>query len=497
MAITVFISLYTTRLILSALGVGDFGIYNVVGGAIAMLTFLNSAMASATLRFMSYFQGDRNFLKQRQVFNVSVLLHLLIAIAVVIILEIAGVFLFDSILKIDPNRMESARLVFQFLVISTFFIVISVPYDAVINAHENMLFVALLGILEAILKLSIAFYISYTNFDKLVSYGLLMASLTFLLLIIKRIYCHLKYEEVRINFVKFYNKNLFKEMSSFASWSFLGSSTSMVSNYGQNIVINMFFGTIVNAAQGVAVQISGQLSVFANVLLKALNPVIDKSEGAGDRKLMLKASIMGSRVSFFMLMFFYIPVMVEMPYIFNLWLKDVPEFAVVFCRLTLIRNLVEQLFLTIESSISAVGNIKQYKIYQSIFHLFPLILTFVLFSFDSPAYIMYIVFIFYSVFTGVLTVFFAKKTSGLSVRLFLNEVVYRCGVSFLFVLLISTVPVLIFSEGILRLLLVVAISSLLYGITIWNFGFTEVERITVKNIIANKSKNLSFKYFFR
>lgn len=212
MAITVFISLYVTRLVVAALGTKDFGIFNIVGGAIAMLTFLNVAMASASQRFMSYVHGEGNQIKQKRIFNVSVILHFLIGIAVVLLLEIAGYFFFNGILKIDSERVYAAKLIYQFLIVSTFFTIISVPYDAVINARENMLFVAVTGIIEALLKLAIAFYITFTNNDKLISYGLLMALLTILLLIIKRIYCHLKYEEVVINIRKYFDKALFKEI---------------------------------------------------------------------------------------------------------------------------------------------------------------------------------------------------------------------------------------------------------------------------------------------
>jgi len=300
MAITVFLSLYITRLVLAALGAENFGIFNLVGGAIAMLSFLNGAMSSASQRFMSYAQGEGDHKKQKYIFNVSTLLHFFIAIAVVILLELAGYFFFNGLLKIDPDRMYAAKIIYQFLIVSTFFTVISVPYDAVINAHENMLFVAITGIIESILKLGIAFYITYTNFDKLISYGLLMASLAILMLIIKQIYCHIKYEEVTINIRKYRDKDIFKEMTGFAGWSFLGSSSSLIANYGQGIVLNIFFGTFVNAAQGISIQVSGQLSAFATTMMKALNPVLAKSEGAGNRKLMIKASMIGSKVSFFM-----------------------------------------------------------------------------------------------------------------------------------------------------------------------------------------------------
>ncbi|MEI6067814.1 MAG: hypothetical protein WCP96_10765 [Methylococcaceae bacterium] len=310
MAITVFISLYATRLVLTALGVEDFGLYNLVGGVIAMLGFLNASMAGATQRFMSFAQGAGDIDKVKRIFNMSTLLHIGIALVVVIVLEIAGYFFFNGLLDIAVDRMATAKLVYQFMVISTLFTIVSVPYEAVITSHENMLFYAILGIVESVLKLAIALYITYgtldlptglsisaeqihitySTFDNLIVYGLLMAVLSILMLLIRRIYCHRKYSECELSLKKHYDKSLLKQISGFAGWSFMGTASSMIANYGQGILMNVFFGTVVNAAQGVTNQISGQLGVFATTLLKALNPMIDKSEGAGDRRLMIKVT---------------------------------------------------------------------------------------------------------------------------------------------------------------------------------------------------------------
>lgn len=187
--------------------------------------------------------------------------------------------------------------------VSTFFTVLSVPYDAVINAHENMSLVAVLGIAESILKLVIALYISTATGDKLIIYGLLMALLSILMMVVRQIYCHLKYDEVIISIQKYFDKPLFKEMTSFASWSLLGCSSSMIGTYGNGIVLNVFFGSTINAAQGIANQISGQLGAFASTMLKALNPLIAKSEGSGNRDFMLNAAMVGSKISFFYLCF--------------------------------------------------------------------------------------------------------------------------------------------------------------------------------------------------
>ncbi|MCL5129856.1 MATE family efflux transporter [Algibacter sp. L4_22] len=485
MGITVSMSLYTTRLVLAALGAEDFGIFNVVGGAIVMLTFLNTAMAAASQRFMSFAQGEGNFKKQKNIFNISLVLHFLIAIIVIILLEIVGYFLFNGILKIAPERLDVAKLIYQFLIISTFFTIISVPYDAIINAHENMLFVAILRIGETILKLAIALFITYTIFDRLYVYGLLMASLSIVLMVVRQIYCHRKYEEVDINLKKYFNKPLFKEMTGFAGWSFLGSSSSILTNYGQGIVINMFFGTAVNAAQGVSAQVSGQLSTFARTMLKALNPLIAKSEGAGDRILMLKASFIGSKLSFFLLTIFYVPVILEMPYIFGFWLKEVPEYAIIFCQLVLIRNLIEQLYITLISSIAAVGNIRKFQTYTAIINFLPLIAAYILFTLGYPPYALYFVFIIYSLSNGLITLFFAKKECGLSIKEYFKDVILKCILSFLIVLLLTAIPNHFMPEGFLRLITVLAVSTIFFFIVVGLIGLTNYEKNMAKTILNN------------
>ena len=301
MAVTVFISLYTTRLILDALGASDYGIFIVIASAIGMMGFLNAAMSAATQRFMSYAEGEGKDEKQVKIFNISVVLHFLIGIIVVVMMEGGGYFLFSGILEIPADRLDVAWLIFHFAVVSTWFNILSVPYNAVLYAHENMLFMAVVETLDKLLRLGIAVYITYSpyGYDKLASFGLLVAVTSFVLLVIRHVYCSGKYKEVKYGIRQNFDYSLFREMTGFAGWSFLSSSTSMVANYGQGIVLNMFFGPVVNAAQGVAGDLSGKLGSFSGTMRRALNPVIDKTEGAGERNKMLRSAVLGGKMSFF------------------------------------------------------------------------------------------------------------------------------------------------------------------------------------------------------
>lgn len=493
MAITVFISLYITRLVIGSLGVEDFGVYNLVAGMVAMLVFLNAAMASATQRFMSYARGQKDNDKQKNIFNVSIVLHLIVAFLVITLIEVVGYFLFDGVLDIPVNRIEAAKFVFHFMVVSTFFTIISVPYDAVINARENMFFVAVIGVSEAFLKLGVAVYITFTDYDKLISFGLLMAGVAITVLLIKVVYCHINYIEVELHIKKYFNLTLFKEMGGFASWSFLGTSTSMLSFYGQGIVLNVFFGPIVNAAQAVAAQVNGQLSAFSTIMMQALNPMIVKSEGSGNRELMLKASLLGAKLSFFLLMMFCIPVMVEMPIIFNFWLGNTPEHTVVFCQLLLIKTLIYQLVLPLNTSIRAVGNIKDYEIIKSSISFMPLIVSYILFSLGFPAYIIYLVFIVEAIISSSITLYFCKKLCNLDIKIFVINTFLRCVISFVTVLALVNFVGFFIENDFIRLIVKTIFSMFTFVFVVFYIGFSKKEREVNTEVIKKISAKMKFK----
>jgi O-antigen/teichoic acid export membrane protein len=481
MALTMFISLYSTRLVLSALGVEDFGLFNVVGGIIAMLGFLNASMAVSSQRFMSFAQGAGDIEKVKKIFNMSTLMHIGIALIIVLIFEIVGFFFMNGILNINSNRLSVAKMIYQFMVISTFFTIISVPYEAVITSHENMFFYAIEGILEALIKLAIAFYITYNSYDHLISYGFLMAGLSIFLLILRRVYCHWKYEECQIRIRHYYDKNLLMEMNSFAGWSLLGIASSMISNYGFGIIINIFFGTVVNAAQAIANQINGQLSVLSKTMINALNPIIAKNAGAGKMDVMIKAAMTGSKFSFYLLCIVFIPFLVEMPYILGLWLHVVPEYTVVFCRLLLVKTLIEQLQTPLTSTINAVGNIKKFQIFNSILNILPILVGYILFSNNFSPSSIYIYFIINAIFLFSFVIYNAKIYSNLPVVFFLRNIVLKSLIIFLTSIFVTYVPLLIFENELVHTFFAFILSSISLIIFIWFFGLNMEE----KNIIMN------------
>lgn len=486
MGITMFISLYTTRLILNSLGASDFGIYNIVGGAIAMLGFLNSAMAGATQRFMSFTEGEGNKEKQKGIFNVSLVLHFCIAIIAGVALIIAGIFFFNGILNIPTERVFAAKVVYGSFIVSTMFTVMTVPYDAAMNAHENMRYYAIVGIVESLLKLSVAFVCVYTLFDKLIVYGSLMASIPLITLTIMRVYCHRHYEECTMNLKHYWDKGLMKEMTSFAGWNFCSSAASFLTMQGMSIVLNMFGGVIVNAAHGIANQVSGMLMAFSNNMLKALNPVLVKSRGAGDTNKMLRAAASGNKLSFLIYTFFAIPFIMECPFILDLWLKNTPDYAVLFVQLVLVRQMLSQMMVALETCISATGNISQFTISNTIIWILPIIVGYIMYKHGAPIETIYILLIILALFRILNAMYFCKKLCGLRFLDYIQHTVTPCVLQSIFMFGSLSIVHFMMDSSWIRLGVTLLLTVFFHPIVAYCISFTSTERSMLNDFVSTK-----------
>lgn len=477
MGITMFVSLYTTRLILASLGASDFGVFNVVGGAIGMLGFLNSTLANATQRFMSYAEGEGVLEKKRQVFNVSIVLHVVIAFVTLLLLLAAIYPFFNGILNIEPDRIGAAKVVYLCLVFSTLLTVINVPYDAVMNAHENMLYYSIIGIVESLLKLAVALIIVRTSTDKLVLYGLLMACIPLITLSVMKVYCHRHYEECVIAPRKYWDDSLVKQVAGFFGWNFLTAISSLFSAQGIGLVLNHFFGSILNAAQGVANQINGLLSNFSVNMMKSLNPVITKSAGTGSVEMMNRASLAGCKFSTLLILFFAVPCVLEVDYLLNIWLEEVPEWAAVFVVLQLVLTIIVQMATSASIAVYANGHIKHYAIYKSLTNLMPLFLTWIAFRMGGGPIWLYIpMIVVWAVGGDIVIVHYANKLCGLDVREYVRKVVIPVLGSIVIMFLAGCVPVFLMEQGIVRLLVTCVATSVGFIVAALLFAVSEDER---------------------
>lgn len=354
------VTLYTSRVVLKALGVNDFGIYNVVGGVVTMFSILSNSLSSAISRFITYELGKENFTKLKNIFSTAVTIQITLAVAITLIAEIVGLWFLNTKMNIPTERMEAANWTFQFSVITFVINLISVPYNAAIIAHEKMSAFAYISILEALLKLSIAFLIIISPIDKLIFYACLICIISLIIRLIYGHYCKSHFKECTYSF--YWDKDLLKQMFGFAGWNFIGSSSALLRDQGGNILINLFFGPAVNAARGIAFQVNTATQNFIASFTMALNPQITKSYASNNYDYMMKLVFKGARFSFYLLLILTLPIFLNTNYILKLWLGIVPEHTIQFIRLILVFTLSESISQPLITAQHATGKIKNYQI---------------------------------------------------------------------------------------------------------------------------------------
>jgi len=480
--ITAGITLYTTRLVLNALGQVDYGIYNLIAGVILMLSFLNTAMAVSTQRYLSVYQGKSDLWMQKKIFTNSLLLHIIIGILVVIFLEIIGIFLFDGFFNIPEERIRIAEYIYHFMTISVFFTIVSVPFSGSLFAHENIVWIAVVSIIEVLIKLVIAIFLYKISIDKLFFYGITMALVSLVSLLLYAFFCLKKYQECSLKIEDRFDKYLLRKLASFAGWNLFGALCAVGKTQGLAVILNLFFGAIVNASYAIANQVSAQMNFFSATLLRTLNPQIMKSEGAGDRKRMLRLSMMASKFGFFLFAFVAIPCIFEMQAILALWLGNVPDYAVVFCSLSLISILTNQLTIGLQPAAQATGRIREYQSVVGSILLSNLLIAYILLYLDFPAYVVLMSSVFIEGIACVFRLIFLKKIAGLSIREYFNRVFKKE----IFPVIVSTLSCLLIIETFdfhFRFLLTITFSSLLFAITVYFLGFEKEEKDHLNNLI--------------
>ena len=357
----ILITLYTSRVILQSLGVKDFGIYNVVGGVVAMFSMLSGSMQTATQRFITFALGKKDIAHLKKVFMTSISIHIALGAILVVLLEVAGTWFLYNKMNIPAERVDVAFWVLQFSIATFFVNVISVPYNAAIIAHEKMATFAYISILDGLLKLGIAFAIVYTPYDRLIMYALMMFGLSLLNRVLYTLYSHRHFEETR--HIKLgIEKGLFQEMFSFAGWNLFGSGSKLLRNQGVDILLNRFFGVTVNAAKGLSNQVHHAVYQFITNFQTAINPQLTKSVAQKDFKRTHTLIIQGGRFSFYLMCLMSIPLIIVTPQVLSIWLTEVPEYTVLFVRWTLIYLLWDTLSRFLITAILAYGKIKTYQI---------------------------------------------------------------------------------------------------------------------------------------
>jgi O-antigen/teichoic acid export membrane protein len=469
-------------LILSILGSEDFGLFNLITGVIVMFTFINVALSASSQRALSIAQGQMNIDKQISIFNISLVIHILAAIIILIILFISSFFIFDGFLNIDPSKVQSSKFIFLIVIIITLINIISVPFDATLNAHENFFYISVLGLFETVLKFLSALALSFILYNKIITYSIFLLLIAFIIFILKGLYVLEKYPEAKINLFKYFDKDLFNEMMSFARWGFLSSSISILTNSGGNLLINNFFGTKVNAAQAVSGQINGQVGAVSNVFLSALNPILFKSFGANDKTLFRQSIMSGCKLAFLSFSIIAIPVIFEMNFLFNFWLKEIPNYTIIFCSLFMTCCMLGQLTISLSSAISATGRIKNFTIVKSIADVIPYIFIYLFFKVGYPPQTLYVILLIFEFFRIGIILYFGKLLCEIDLKeFFINNILKLLFISFTSIISIVLIQ-LISPPSLFRLLLVVFFSSTITLLMYYFIGFTQKEKSIVESI---------------
>lgn len=484
MLLVMAVSIYTSRIVLAALGVVDYGIYNVVGSVVALFSFLQTTMGNASHRFIAYALGrnEQGYLKQ--IFSTSVELHFIVAVIIVILCETVGLWFFYHKLVIPPERQTAAFVALQLSIISCFISISLVPYNAEIIAHERMQFYAYLSIVDVLIKLAIAFVITVVGDDKLIWYALLLLLMQLGMFLLYYIYCRRSFVECHFKFVA--DKALFLEIGKFTGWNIFGHMATTFSSQGVNMLLNMYFGPAMNAAKGVAQQVEHALMQFVQNFLTAVGPQVTKSYASDDRSRMHFLLFTSTKFSFFMYVVLGLPLFIELDFVLSVWLVELPAHTANFLRLLLIAQMSSSFFQPLNQACMATGKAGKFLVARGLTAISILLLTCLVFRMGCIPESMYIVQICMLYLGIVIQLSIVAPLIELSKRLYFKRVVLKLAAA---LLIAVPVPMTLYGKmetGLLRFIMVCVVSVICVVLSFYYVGMAKEERNMVFRFLKEK-----------
>ena len=485
--LNIVLSFYSVRIVLDALGESDYGIFSLVGGVIAMLGFITNAMVVSTQRHLSFLYGKDDDDGVSRMFSTGLLLHYLWGILLVFVFVLVRPLIFNSgFLNIDASRLGDANAVYIILVMSLFVSFITAPYRALYIARENIVFISIVDVFDGGLKLGLVFMLYNISSNRLIFYALIVTGIAILNLIALAGYGVLKYRECCLIPRRFDSK-MMRQMSSFAGWTIYSTGCIVGRTQGLAVVLNHFFGEVINSAYGIAIQVTGAVQFIAQSVQNAMSPQIVKSEGNANRNLMLSKSESASKFAFLLMAIVVIPLVWEMPYILNCWLKNVPDYSAVFCRYVLIAALIDQVTIGLGIANQAIGKIRNYSLVINTIKLLTLPLAWFCLVKGLPAESTMYCYLGVEILCACLRLPFLKYTAGLSIRHFVGHVCMRVVLPVLMLILTC----FIFTQFIdieYRFVYTLIVSAILCLPVIWYVSLCRQERCTIREIIKRKER---------
>ena len=488
MFLTMGIGLYTSRVVLNSLGVEDYGLYNVIGGIIAMFGFINGAMTNTTSRFIAYYLGKNDDHILSKVFSMTFLIHVLIALIIIVLGETLGLWYLNNRLVIPHGRYEAAYWLYQLSIIASVVNILYIPFNSSIIAHEKMKAFAYISIVDSCMKLGIALIISYSQFDKLIFYGILMLAVVIIDITCYVNYCFMHFKETTIKIC--FDSKLFKSMMEFTGWSMFGNFAFLFYSYGINLILNIFFGTAVNAARGIAVQIETVIRQFASNVQTTMNPQIIKSYAENDRERMCDLIFASSKYCFFLLYLLALPIMIETDFILRHWLDLVPEHTAAFVRITICVCLLDTLSTPLFTGNLATGKVKQYQTAICIVSYSMMPITFLAVKYSLVPEMAFYCLLFCKITEQLVRVLISKKQLQISLTSYVQKVLMPVFSVSVFSLVLPILLFNIIQDGIFSFVIIGFVSVLsVISITFW-CGLTTMER----SFIINKYRQIKNKY---
>lgn len=485
------ISIYTSRVVLKALGIEDYGIYNIVGGFVGMFSMISSCLVNASQRFISFEMG-KDKPQMQKVFGCTITIHLLLAFLLLIVFETFGLWFLNVKLNIMVSRLFAANVVYQCSIITFCCNILSIPFNASIVAHEKMSAFAYISIYEVVAKLLIVYVLWVIDADKLILYAILMLSVTFSLQAIYVLYCKVKFDECRSHSLLI-DKEYFKSIISFTGWNFIGSTAAILVTQGINILINLFFGVALNAARGIAEQVNNAINQFIGNFMTALNPQITKSYAAGEYEYANLLMVKGAKYATLIFWLLSLPVYIKADYILDIWLVKVPPYAPIFLKLAIIYSIFQTLSNTLYIGMLATGNIKKYQMTMGILYIASFILCYVLFYLGlGPewGYLSTIIALFIGVFVRLYLL--GQMIPNFSITFYLKEALFKSiSVIIISYFIISKITTLIGTNTFVSLILTIVESFTCVIILALLFALNCKERKMLKSQI------LKIKYKFK
>ena len=474
--INIFLSFYSTRLILEALGQDDYGIYSLVAGVVAMLAYITNALVTTTQRYLSFYFGKKDFDYLKKIFTNSIFIHLCFAVLICVILLAMTNWLIYDYFVIPVGRDRAAEFVYVMAVAMLFFTVMAAPFKALFISRENIVYISVIEVCDGILKFVLALYLLHSDMDKLILYAVMMTFIQVFTFVAFAIYGKYKYEECRLLiYFKDIERSCIRQLLSFAGWTLYSTGCVVGRMQGFAIVLNRFFGIIFNAAYGIAQQVTGAILFLSLAIINAISPQIIKAEGSNNREEMLRLSEVMSKYSFLILSMIGIPLMIEMPEILRIWLKDIPDAAISFCRFIVLASLCDQITIGLGTAVQARGKIRGYSLVVYSIKLLTIPAMCLALYLGTDVHTTLWLYVIFEVISALCRMVFAKYITGLKIRHFVKNVIIPAILPTCVIALVG-IAIVYSMDFPFRFLLTLFVCVVIDALVIWFFALNTNEK---------------------